>query len=136
MGGSYSNKHTTALGASPPGPSNLASRQPTPSSVRSLKRRGLAVLPCRVAGVVGGESCRFRYPNGDEVEFTVFDCIVSSATGTPETDETRCVAYFEIERLPPLAFRYPPEIFARPDAATYFAAPEITTNHPTPSPRT
>ena len=99
---------------------------PSDAVVREvLEETGLAVVPCRIAGVVGGESCRVRYPNGDEVEYlvTVFDCMVSGAVGAPEPDETKRLAYFDLERMPPLAFAYPVEVFGSRGEAAYFAKP-------------
>jgi 8-oxo-dGTP pyrophosphatase MutT (NUDIX family) len=50
---------------------------PTVAVIREVfEETGLQVRPSRIAAVVGGSSCRVRYPNGDEVEYvvTVFDC--------------------------------------------------------------
>jgi 8-oxo-dGTP pyrophosphatase MutT (NUDIX family) len=99
---------------------------PSDAVVREvLEETGLTVVPTRVAAVVGGESCRVRYSNGDEVEYlvTVFDCTVFSVSGSPAPDETKRVAYFDVEQMPQLAFAYPAEIFRRAGEATYFLGP-------------
>jgi 8-oxo-dGTP pyrophosphatase MutT (NUDIX family) len=90
-----------------------------------LEETGLAVVPTRVAAVVGGASCRVRYSNGDEVEYliTVFDCTVAGVSGPPAADETKRVAYFDVEQMPPLAFAYPAEMFRRSVEAAYFLEP-------------
>jgi SAM-dependent methyltransferase len=90
-----------------------------------LEETGLAVVPTRIAAVVGGASCRVRYSNGDEVEYlvTVFDCIVSGVIGPPAPDETKRLAYFDVDEMPALALAYPPEIFRR-GGDTYFPKPK------------
>jgi len=99
---------------------------PSDAVVREvLEETGLLVIPSRIAGVVGGASCRVQYPNGDEVEYlvTVFDCAVVGAAGDPLPDETKRIAYFDLERMPSLAFAYPSELFRRFEEAAYFTKP-------------
>jgi 8-oxo-dGTP pyrophosphatase MutT (NUDIX family) len=102
---------------------------PSDAVVREvLEETGLLVIPSRIAGVVGGASCRVQYPNGDDVEYvvTVFDCSVSEVVGPPRPDETKLIAYFDLERMPALAFAYPSEMFRRPEEAAYFVKPQAS----------
>ncbi len=99
---------------------------PSEAVVREVhEETGLRVVPVRVAAVMGGPSCRVQYPNGDQVEYqvTVFECRASGTTDVPETDETKCVAYFDVAQMPPLAFHYPRELFLKPNAVTHFSSP-------------
>ena len=99
---------------------------PSDAVVREvLEETGILVIPYRIAGVVGGTSCRVQYTNGDEVEYvvTVFDCSVCEVVGAPRPDETKRIAYFDLERMPALAFPYPSEIFRRPEEGAYFVKP-------------
>lgn len=97
-----------------------------------LEETGLAVHPISIAGVVGGPSCRVRYANQDEVEYvvTVFECRAieeSSGTSDPSigsNDETKRLAYFLPDEMPPLAFQYPSELFERPGDQAYFERPD------------
>lgn len=90
---------------------------------------GLHVRPTRVAAVVGGESCRTRFGNGDLVEdvVTVFECEIVGGTLLHRTDETKAAVFFALEGVPPLSFEYPREIFRNQTQTTYFA--------PLPSPQ-
>ena len=101
---------------------------PSQAVVREVvEETGLVVQPDCVVAVVGGLSCRVRYPNHDEVEYvvTVFDCSVSGGDHVVSNAETKRLAYFAIEKMPRLAFEYPSEIFARRSGSSaYFARPE------------
>jgi 8-oxo-dGTP pyrophosphatase MutT (NUDIX family) len=93
-----------------------------------LEETGLRVRPRAIVAVVGGESCRFRYPNGDEVEYvvTVFQCEIVSGDLIEENDETKTLAYFRREEMPALAFSYPAETFDEVRSAAYFEGPQTT----------
>jgi ADP-ribose pyrophosphatase YjhB (NUDIX family) len=74
---------------------------------------GLVVRPERVVAVLGGQACRVRYPNHDEVEYvvTVFSCSVAGGALLTSNDETKALAYFPPLAFPTLAFAYPKEVF-------------------------
>jgi 8-oxo-dGTP pyrophosphatase MutT (NUDIX family) len=77
-----------------------------------LEETGLRVRPVRVAGVFGGgDAYRVRYPNGDEVEFTVtvFECAPIGGTLDPDNDETAELGWFRLDERPPLTIEYPLE---------------------------
>src|SRR5215470_4605853 len=81
--------------------------------------------PERVAGVVGGASCRVRYANGHEVEYTVivFDCAVAGGGLIDGNDETKRVAFVaKDEVLGRLAFPYPAEVFDASRSAAFFSS--------------
>jgi 8-oxo-dGTP pyrophosphatase MutT (NUDIX family) len=89
----------------------------------ALEETGLRVRPVRLAGVVGGETCRVRYGNGDQVEYvvTVFECEVVGGELLPESDETRGFAYVGVdELLVRLAFPYPREILDGSRSTPFF----------------
>lgn len=97
---------------------------PSAAVVREVfEETGLRVRPTQLAGVVGGSSCRVRYPNGDEVEYVVivFDCNVIAGQLLDSTDETRSLAYFRRDEMPALAFEYPSVLFDQNRAAPHFA---------------
>ncbi len=96
---------------------------PSATIVREVfEETGLHVRPRRVAAVVGGRSCRVRYPNGDEVEYvtTIFDCEVIGGALIEANEETKQLAYFEVREMPALAFAYPSEIFFENAPGAYF----------------
>lgn len=96
---------------------------PSVAVVREVfEEAGLRVRPSRIAAVVGGSSCRVRYPNGDEVEYvvTVFDCEIVGGTLIESNEETRTLAYFRREDMPVLGFEYPKEAFDETRTAPYF----------------
>ncbi len=88
-----------------------------------FEETGLRVRPRRIAGILGGSSCRVRYSNGDEVEYvvTVFDCEVVGGELIASNEETRTLAYFQREQMPRLAFGYPNEVFDETRTSPYFA---------------
>ena len=81
---------------------------------------GLVVRPARVAGVFGGAGYRHRYPNGDEVEWTVavFDCEVVGGELAPRDGEALELRYFAPEEAPTLQLPYPRSLFERPSRGT------------------
>jgi 8-oxo-dGTP pyrophosphatase MutT (NUDIX family) len=96
---------------------------PSEAIVREvLEETGVAVEPVRIVAVVGGNTCRVRYPNHDEVEYvvTVFECSVRGGVHIQSNDETKRLAYFHVEQMPKLAFPYPAEIFSGRGSAAYF----------------
>jgi 8-oxo-dGTP pyrophosphatase MutT (NUDIX family) len=91
----------------------------------SYEETGLRVRAARVAGVVGGASCRVRYANGHEVEYvvTIFDCDVAGGGLIDTNDETkRLVFVTKDELLPRLTFSYPPEVFDEARPAAFFTS--------------
>ena len=74
-----------------------------------LEETGLQVEAAEVLGVFGGKAFRYRYPNGDEVEYTVilYRCHVQNQVSTPTDPETKSVRYIAQEDMPPLALPYP-----------------------------
>jgi 8-oxo-dGTP pyrophosphatase MutT (NUDIX family) len=95
---------------------------PARAMVREVcEETGLHVRPKRIAGVVGGGSGRFRYGNGDEVEYvvTVFECSIAGGPLLEMGDETRSLAFVSTEdAISRLTFPYPRAIFdsSRSDA--------------------
>jgi 8-oxo-dGTP pyrophosphatase MutT (NUDIX family) len=87
-----------------------------------FEETGLRVLPYSIVAVVGGPSCRVRYPNGDEVEYvvTVFQCEVLGGALIDSSDETKTLAYFRRDEMPTLGFEYPAEIFDEARSTPYF----------------
>lgn len=97
---------------------------PSDAIVREVfEETGLHVRPLRIAAVLGGSSCRVRYPNGDQVEYvvTVFDCEVTGGKANDTSEETRALAYFRREDMPALGFEYPQEVFEKDRSEPHFA---------------
>ncbi|KHJ63850.1 NUDIX domain-containing protein [Burkholderia glumae] len=74
-----------------------------------MEETGYDVSVSRVLGVFGGRSFRYRYPNGDEVEYvvTLFACKIIGGTGVPTDSETKSLKYFHRHEMPMLALPYP-----------------------------
>jgi 8-oxo-dGTP pyrophosphatase MutT (NUDIX family) len=91
-----------------------------------FEETGLRVRPRRVAAVIGGMSCRLRYPNRDEVEYvaTVFDCEIVGGALIESNDETKRLAYFHVSEMPVLVPPYPNEVFRENASEAYFARKE------------
>jgi 8-oxo-dGTP pyrophosphatase MutT (NUDIX family) len=101
---------------------------PADAVVREVREEtGLAVRPVRVAGVFGGrDGFRHRYPNGDEVEFTVvvFECEADGGALGGDDEETAELGWFNLDDRPALTTEYPlaemlsggPAVFAPPRA--------------------
>ncbi|QGS68381.1 hypothetical protein CV093_06800 [Oceanobacillus sp. 143] len=55
-----------------------------------MKDTGLRVRPNKLLGIFGGESFRFTYPHGDQVEYSVFvfECNIVSGELTPIDGES------------------------------------------------
>jgi 8-oxo-dGTP pyrophosphatase MutT (NUDIX family) len=90
-----------------------------------LEETGLRVRAESVLAVLGGEPCRVRYPNQDEVEYvvTVFSCSVLGGALIESNDETKQLSYFPRTSLPRVGFPFPDEIFREDAAATFFERP-------------
>ena len=100
---------------------------PSAAVVREVfEETGLQVRASRIAAVVGGPSCRVRYPNGDEVEYvvTVFDCEVVGGKLVESNEETRTLVYFRRAEMPALAFEYPGAMFEEDRPAPHFEPSE------------
>ncbi|RDW17721.1 NUDIX hydrolase [Oceanobacillus chungangensis] len=90
---------------------------PAQALIREVwEETGLRVKPNKLLGVFGGESFRFTYPNGDQVEYSVFvfECnnIVSGEL-TPIDGESADLAFIKEESKPKLALPYPDFIFKK-----------------------
>lgn len=77
-----------------------------------MEETGYRVSVSSVLGVFGGSSFRYRYPNGDQVEYvvTLFACKIEGGTGVPTDGETRSLRYFYRHEMPALALPYPLDI--------------------------
>jgi ADP-ribose pyrophosphatase YjhB (NUDIX family) len=84
---------------------------------------GLLVRAETILAVLGGESCRVRYSNGDEVEYvvTVFACAVLGGALIAANDETKHLAYFPVSEMPELNFSYPAQVFEHNRSSAFFA---------------
>jgi 8-oxo-dGTP pyrophosphatase MutT (NUDIX family) len=90
---------------------------PVDAIVREVREEtGLVVRPTRIAGVFGGLGFRHRYPNADEVEWTVavFECEVVGGTLAPQDGEALELRYFAAEDAPTLQLPYPRTLFDPP----------------------
>lgn len=74
-----------------------------------MEETGRVVTPGTILGVFGGRDFRHTYPNGDQVEYvvTLFRCHVVEDLGSWSDGETRLLAYFALDDMPPLALPYP-----------------------------
>ena len=79
-----------------------------------LEETGLQINPERLVGIFGGLGFRYRYPNGDEVEYTVvlFECSAENPLAGFTNDETDRLEYFAPEEIPALELPYPIQIFS------------------------
>jgi 8-oxo-dGTP pyrophosphatase MutT (NUDIX family) len=87
---------------------------PVQAIVREVcEETGLVVRPTRVAGVFGGAGFRHRYPNGDEVEWTVtvFECETVGGVLAAQDGEALALRYFTAEEAPTLQLPYPRTLF-------------------------
>ena len=73
---------------------------------------GLTVEPREILGVFGGSGFRYKYANGDLVEFTVvlYRCDVVGKGGAPVVPETPSLRYFGAAELPRIVLPYPEEL--------------------------
>ena len=97
---------------------------PAEALVREVwEETGLKVRPLNILGVFGGSNgFRHTYPNGDLVEYTVivFRCDVMEGILSCRDDETLDLQYFELEKIPRLAIKYPKRIFQIDTQNVYF----------------
>lgn len=74
-----------------------------------LEETGLRCTGCQVINVLGGESFRHVYSNGDQVEYLIvlFRCTVDSEAGSfSDWQETLAIRYFDKADFPGLALPY------------------------------
>jgi mutator protein MutT len=91
---------------------------PASAAVREVhEETGLEVRAVRVLGVFGGPRLRFRYPNGDQVEYlaVVFQCEIVGGTLETRDGEATGFRWCTSDELAVLGLPYPRELFA-PDA--------------------
>jgi 8-oxo-dGTP pyrophosphatase MutT (NUDIX family) len=97
---------------------------PAQAVIREVwEETNLIVRPRRVAGVFGGENgFRFKYKNGDRVEYVVilFECETVGGELGGRHDETFELDYFPPEKMPKLPINYPHELFLHSADKTYF----------------
>ncbi|MGG3471363.1 NUDIX domain-containing protein [Neobacillus pocheonensis] len=87
---------------------------PAEAVVREVwEETGLYVLPKKLLGVFVGKDFRYQYPNGHQVEYSVFmfDCEIQSGELCPIDNETAELQYFNPSNMPELALPYPKDIF-------------------------
>ena len=90
---------------------------PAQAVVREVREEtGLLVEPSAVAGVFGGEGFRFRYENGDEVEYTVivFECRTIGGKLGGLDGEAAELHFISAAERPALQAPYPDALFAAP----------------------
>ena len=70
---------------------------------------GLTVEPREILGVLGGIDFRYKYANGDLVEYTVvlYRCDVLAKSTTSIDTETQSLRYFGAAELPKITLPYP-----------------------------
>ena len=76
---------------------------------------GLVVEPREILGVFGGTRFRYKYANGDLVEYTVvlYRCDVIASDQGSVDPETKSLRYFGAGEMPPLVLPYPKEVLFR-----------------------
>ena len=97
---------------------------PAQAIVREVREEtNLRVNPTRIVGVFGGaENFRFKYPNGDEVEFVViiFECEIFGSELRANDGEALELKYFPVNNLPETTVTYPLEIFSSEGKFVFF----------------
>lgn len=89
---------------------------PAQAVIREVwEETGLTVVPKKLLGVFGGEEFRYKYPNGDQVEYIifVFECMIYQGRLGPVDDETVELRYFDASDMPGLALPYPKSLFVQ-----------------------
>ena len=73
---------------------------------------GLAVEPRELLGVFGGTEFRYKYANGDLVEYTVvlYRCELLGKATNALDPETQSLRYFGAAELPHIALPYPEDV--------------------------
>lgn len=91
---------------------------PEESARREVEEEtGLQVSSLQLAGVMGGESYRFTYPNGDRVEtvVTLYSCQCTGTIAIQDREEIAAIRYFTEEEFPGLTLPYPRHLLFPPD---------------------
>lgn len=80
----------------------------------AFEETGLTIHPERIIGVYGGETYRFTYANGHQVEYItiVFECTIREGELQRENEEMKQLQFFPEDRIPPIAMNYPGSIFS------------------------
>jgi mutator protein MutT len=89
---------------------------PAEAVVREVwEETGLIVLPTKLLGIFGGKDFRYQYPNGHQVEYSIFmfECIVKNGELSPKDSETAELSFFSTNKMPELALPYPKSIFTQ-----------------------
>jgi 8-oxo-dGTP pyrophosphatase MutT (NUDIX family) len=94
--------------------------EPGETPVEALRREvrqgtGLAVEPREILGVFGGTRFRYKYANGDLVEYTLvlYRCDVIGKEAPSLDPQPQSLRYFGAAELPPLVLPYPEELLFR-----------------------
>jgi mutator protein MutT len=101
---------------------------PAQALIREVwEETGLTVKLNRLLGVFGGESFRFTYPHGDQVEYNVFvfECSIVSGKLTSIDGESADLRFIKEENKPKLSLPYPEFIFKNPPSDVYFQWEDI-----------
>lgn len=74
---------------------------------------GLHVRPDKLLAVFGGETFRYTYPDGNQVESVifVFECVIEGGNLEAIDGESADLQYFPISLMPKLALPYPQGMF-------------------------
>ncbi|WP_370229798.1 NUDIX domain-containing protein [Cognatishimia sp.] len=86
---------------------------PEDALVREVfEETGLSVIAASLVGAFGGDTFRYKYPNGDLVEYTilVYRCEIKPLAQIHIDPETVKLQYFAAPDAPPLALPYPKSI--------------------------
>lgn len=97
---------------------------PAAALIREVaEETGLKVTVGRLAGLLGGPTYRWTYPDGNQVEYhiAVFDCATVQGTLAAADGEVHAFRWVPATRRPPLQFPYPDALFAGSGPA-YFEA--------------
>ena len=82
-----------------------------------LEETGLTIDPEKVLGVFGGRDFRYRYPNGDEVEYMIvlYRCrlVEKKEVDISLDQETKSIGYVSKQNMPKLALPYPVALLFR-----------------------
>ena len=86
-----------------------------------LEETGLIIKPVDILGVFGGSEFNYKYPNKDEVGYTVILmlCSIVSDTGRIIDSESKSTKYFSRAAMPKLALPYPKSVLFNECSSTY-----------------
>ncbi|SDO17437.1 ADP-ribose pyrophosphatase YjhB, NUDIX family [Psychrobacillus sp. OK028] len=96
---------------------------PAQALIREVwEETGLTVKPNKLLGIFGGESFRFTYPHGDQVEYNVFvfECNIISGKLTAIDGESVDLQFIKAENKPKLALPYPDFIFNKQHSSNVY----------------